>query len=86
MSGLIEALNDVLGIERDRLYCLLLLPPRGVALQGAELPDLPATKALILQDATRTLNAQPYPRWLEKNLDTDTVIIDREAMSITVEK
>lgn len=86
MSGLIEALNDVLGIERDRLYCLLLLPPRGVALQGAELPDLPATKALILQDATRALNAQPYPRWLEKNLDTDTVIIDREAMSITVEK
>jgi hypothetical protein len=86
MSGLIEALNDVLGIERDRLYCLLLLPPRGVALQGAELPDLPATKALILQDATRTLNAQPYPRWLEKSLDTDTVIIDREAMSITVEK
>jgi hypothetical protein len=86
MSGLIEALNDVLGIERDKLYCLLLLPPRGVALQGAELPDLPATKALILQDATRALNAQPYPRWLEKNLDTDTVIIDREAMSITVEK
>jgi hypothetical protein len=39
-----------------------------------------------LQDATRTLNAQPYPRWLEKSLDTDTVIIDREAMSITVEK
>jgi len=85
-SSLIEALNDVLGIERDKLYCLLLLPPSGVALQGAELPDLPATKALILQDATRALNAQPYPRWLEKSLDTDTVIIDREVMSITVEK
>jgi len=85
-SSLIEALNDVLGIERDKLYCLLLLPPAGVALQGAELPDLPATKALVLQDATRALNAQPYPRWLEKKIDTDTVIIDREAMSITVEK
>jgi len=85
-SSLIEALNDVLGIERDKLYCLLLLPPAGVALQGAELPDLPATKALILQDATRALNAQPYPRWLEKSIDADTVIIDREAMSITVEK
>ncbi len=86
MSSLVEALNDVLGIERDKLYCLLLLPPAGVALQGAELPDLPATKALVLQDATRALNAQPYPRWLEKSIDTDTVIIDREAMSITVEK
>jgi len=85
-SRLIEALNDVLGLERDRLYCLLVLPPAGVALQGAELPDLPATKALILQDATRALNAQPYPRWLEKSIDTDTVIIDRETMSITVEK
>lgn len=85
-SSLIKALNDVLGIERDRLYCLLLLPPAGVALEGAELPDLPATKALVLQDATRALNAQPYPRWLEKSIDTDTVIIDREAMSITVEK
>jgi len=86
MSSLITALNDVLGIERDGLYCLLLLPPAGVALQRAELPDLPATKALILQDATRALNVQPYPRWLQKSLDADTVIIDREAMSITVEK
>jgi hypothetical protein len=85
-SSLIEALNDVLGLERGKLYCLLLLPPGGVTLQRAELPDLPTTKAIILQDSTRALNAQPYPRWLEKDLDIDTVVIDREAMSIIVEK
>lgn len=86
MPGLIKALKDVLSVERDRLYCLLILPPGGLALQRAELPDLPGTKALIFQDARRALKGRPYPDWLEKSLKTGTVITDREEMSIIVEK
>jgi hypothetical protein len=83
---LIEAMNNLLTIKRDGLYCLLVLPPGGVALEKAELPDLPATKALVLQDVKRTLRTKPYQHWLENSLKTGTVVIDEKVMRITVEK
>jgi len=83
---LVEALNHILQIKRDKLYCLLTLPPGGVTVEKAELPDLPATKALVLQDMKRTLRTQPYQHWLEKSLETGTVVVDEEVLSITVEK
>jgi len=86
LPGLVEALKYLLSIERDKLYCILALPPGGVAIEKAELPDLPDTKALILQSAKRTLSTQPYPHWLEKRIESGTVIIDRKTMHITVEQ
>jgi len=86
LATLIEAMNNLLAIKRDGLYCLLVLPPGGIALEKAELPDLPATKALVLQDAKRTLRTQPYQHWLENSLTTGTVVIDEKVMRITVEK
>ncbi len=86
LPSLIEAINNSLQIDRDKLYCLLLLPSGGVALEKAELPDLPATKAMVLQSAKRTLKARPYPHWLENSLKTGTIIADKKIMHITVEK
>jgi len=86
LKTLVEAMNSILEIERDRLYCILVLPPRGVAVERAELPDLPATKAMVMADAKRTLRVQPYNRWLEDSLKTDTVVFGRKVMRITVEK
>lgn len=86
LPGLMESLNYLLNISKDKLYCLLALPPGGVTIEKAELPDLPATKALILQNAKRPLKIQPYPHWLEKRLECGTVVIDRKTMQITVEK
>jgi hypothetical protein len=85
LSGLIDAINYILHIRRDNLYCILLLPAGGVTLENAELPDLPATKALVLQDAKRALTARPYQHWVERSLRTDAVIIDKKVMQITVE-
>jgi hypothetical protein len=85
-ESLIEALNNLLHINRDRLYCLLVLRPEGVTMQKAELPDLPDTKVLILQNPKRTFQAQPYTHWLEKSFSTGTIIIDKQTMNITVEK
>jgi hypothetical protein len=84
-SSLVQALNDALNIERGKLRCLLTLPPGGVTLEKAELPDLPATKTLVLHSPKRALRIQPYPHWIEKTVETGTVIIDREAVNITVE-
>jgi hypothetical protein len=86
LSGLIEAINNILAVRRDKLYCLLALPAGGVAVEKAELPDLPATKALILRDVKRTLRTQSYQHWLEKTFRTGTIIIDKKVMRITVEK
>jgi hypothetical protein len=85
-SALIEALNYSLSVDRDKLYFILSLPPGGIALEQAELPDLPATRVLVLQNAKRTLQVRPYQHWIEKSLKTGTVIIDKKALKITVEK
>jgi hypothetical protein len=86
LETLVGAMNDILTIGRDRLYCILVLPAGGVAVEKAELPDLPATKVLLLQDVKRTLRSQPHPNWLEENLAVGTVIIDEKVMHITVEE
>ena len=86
VPGLIEALNYSLGVDRDKLYFILSLPSGGVTLEQAELPDLPGTKVLILQNAKRTLKVQPYQHWIERSLETGTVVIDKKVIKITVEK
>jgi hypothetical protein len=86
LDGLIEALNNSLQNSRDKLYCLLALPSSGVAIEKAELPDLPATKALLMVDTKRTLRVRPYAHWLERNLETGSVVIDKKVLKITVEK
>ncbi len=83
---LVDSLNGVLNVNRTKLYCLLVLPPSGIALERAELPNLPGTKALILQSDRRAVAVQPYPRWIEKIVETGTVIADKEMVPITVQK
>lgn len=86
LPDLIDALNNSLQIDRDKLHYLLVVPSGGVTVEKAELPDLPATKALVLQDAKRALKIQPYSHWVEKSLKTNTIVIDKKVMLITVEK
>jgi len=83
---MVDSLNSVLNVPRTKLYCLLVLPPSGIALERAELPNLPGTKAMILQSDKRAMAVQPYPRWIEKTVETGTVITDKEIVPITVHK
>ncbi len=86
LPSLIDAMNEVGRIRRDRLHCILVLPPEGVIVDKAELPDLPPTKALILSDAGRAASVQPYPHWVEQSVDAGRIVLDREVMHITVEE
>lgn len=83
---LVDALNMALNVERTKLYCVLVLPPDGITLDRAELPNLPGTKSVVLQSDKRALRVQPYPHWIEKIVETGTVIGDREIVPIVVEK
>ncbi len=85
VPALIEALNYSLSVDRDKLYFILSLPPGGIALEQAELPYLPATRALVLQNTKRALQVRPYQHWIEKSLKTGTVTIDKKALKIEVE-
>jgi hypothetical protein len=86
LTSLVEAIKDVLSIRKDRLYCILSLPSGGIALERAELPGLPATKAMVLQDGRRALRIQPYPRWLEESFDTGTVIVGSRNTQLMVDE
>jgi hypothetical protein len=86
MDSLIEVLNNLLSIKRGKLYCLLVLQSDGIAVERTELPDLPATKAMVLADAKRSLKVQPYQYWLEETTSIDAVVVDEKAMQITIKK
>lgn len=83
---LIEAVNNVLQIRRDRLYCVFIIETSGVAVEQTSLADLPATKSLVLFDTKRTLEASPYYHWQEKQFETMAQVIDEKTLSIIVEK
>jgi hypothetical protein len=84
-QSLVDALNEVLNVNRTKLYCVLALPASGISLERQELPDLPPTKAMVLQNDKRVTKALPYSHWVEKTIDTGTVVGDREVIPITVE-
>ncbi len=86
LPDLVATLNKTLQIKRAGLYCLLALPPGGIAVEKSELPDLPPTKALVLQNAKRMISSQPYQHWLEKSVDTKTIVIDKKTAVITVKR
>jgi hypothetical protein len=86
VPDLVRTLNNVLQVDRDKLYFVLSLPPSGVTLEKKELPDLPATKALILQDTKRALKILPFNHWIEKDIKTGLVVINKAVMKITVEQ
>jgi hypothetical protein len=86
LNTLVGAINDILAIGRDELHCILVLPAGGVSLERAELPELPATKALVLGDATRAVKIQVYPGWIDRKIRTGSVIMEQRIMNVTVEK
>jgi len=84
IESLIECINLAANIKRDKLHCILLLPNAGLALHKSELPDLPPTKTLILNEVKRAVKTQQQPRWLEKSTRTGSIIVDSKIMQITI--
>lgn len=83
---MVGIINRILAVGRDELHCVLVLPAGGVALEQAELPELPATKAMVLGDARRANTMQAFPGWIDKSVRTPTIIVDKKIMNVTVEQ
>ena len=86
LDSLVEALKNILAVRRDRLYLTMTLPPGGITMRRNQLPHLPATKALLMQDAKRTTTATPYQHWIEKEVYSPYIISGEKTVEITVEE
>lgn len=86
LQTLVQALNYSLSVDNTRLYFMFVLPPEGITIERAELPDLPGTRSMVLSDNKRTLEVKPFNKWLEKKIETGTVIQGNEILKITVKK
>jgi len=83
---LLSSLKNLMSINRKNLYCVLALKPDGITIERSELPYLPATRGLVMQDKRRSVNVRPYMRWIEESITTENIIIDQKEVEITVEK
>ncbi len=86
IPSLLDALDYVLGIQRDQLFCLFTLPASGVIVERNELADLPASKSMVLQTAKRTVRMLPYVPWMETSQSVDRVVVNRHSAKINVKQ
>ena len=86
LPGLISIINDIANTKRTNLHLILILPPGGIAIETAQLPQLPLSKSLLLNDEKRSIPAKPVAQWLEETIPVDTIVIDSRTIDIVVEK
>jgi hypothetical protein len=86
MTTLLSSLRNILDIKRNTLYMAMKLPSEGITIRENELPFLPQTKAMLMQDKKRTMNVLPYNLLLRKSIDIDRIVLDKATVQITVEK
>jgi len=86
LPTLVDTLDDLLTIRRDRLYIVMALPADGITIKRSELPMLPASRATLLGDDKRTIPTQKYGRWVENSVPTDSVVFGSKSIKITVQE
>lgn len=86
LPNLISIINNIANTKRNSLYIFLTLPEGGITIETAELPQLPLSKTLLLNNEKRSIPAKPAAQWLETTIPVDTIVIDSRSLDIVVEK
>jgi hypothetical protein len=86
VPDLINIINDIGNIKRNDLYITLTLPAGGITIDKSELPRLPLTKTLLLNNDKRSTSAQPTSDWLQQTIPVGSDVLDSRSFTITVEK
>ena len=79
-------LQERLTIRRDRLYMSLIELRQGLAIEGAPLPALPASKAMLLIDKSRHRIMTGFRPLIAANVATDYIIDGGATFNIVVER
>ena len=86
IESLIEVIKRSVSMPRKNMYVILELGTDGFSLEKAELPGLPSSKMLVLDNPKRSIQATPYGRWIEQSIATDEIIMNEISIDINVEK
>jgi hypothetical protein len=86
LPNLISIINNIANTKRNGLHLILTLPAGGIAIETAELPQLPLSKAVLLNSEKRSMITKSTAQWLEETIPVDTIIIDSRSLDITVEE
>lgn len=83
---LVAGLNRVMNVPRNRLYAVLPVPSTGLAFRRHELPDLPPTRMMLMQDAKRLEPVVPYNSWVENSVPLEKIVTGGAQIELTVEQ
>jgi hypothetical protein len=86
LDTLLTAFRNLSKYKHDKLYFVLQLKPSGVTIMEKELPYLPATKSILLNNKKRSTRVQPLNHWTEKTIDVGRVVLGSEEIKIKVQK
>ena len=77
-------LQERLSISRRHLYLSAILPARGLAIEGHAMPDLPASRAMMLNDQSRKLISHNFRRLISTDVETDYLVVGGETFNIQI--
>ncbi|MDD5134379.1 MAG: SpoIVB peptidase S55 domain-containing protein [Phycisphaerae bacterium] len=84
LPSLINIVNDIGNAQANNLYIVMITPPGGIAIENAELPQLPLSKAILLDSEKRSLPTTRTVQWIEEKIPVDTIVLDARELNITV--
>ncbi|MCK4628696.1 MAG: hypothetical protein KAT56_06805, partial [Sedimentisphaerales bacterium] len=77
-------LQERLSLGRNGLYMTMLLPQKGLAIEQDELPYLPGSRSMLLNDKSRKTATTQFRPLLSSKIDTDYVIVGKQLFDIEV--
>jgi len=77
-------LQERLSLSRNGLYITMSLPQKGLAIERNELPYLPGSKSMLLNDKSRKADVTQFRPLLSNKIDTDYVIVGKQLFDIEV--
>ncbi|MCK5270271.1 MAG: hypothetical protein KAJ46_05780 [Sedimentisphaerales bacterium] len=77
-------LQERLSLSRNGLYMTMSLPQKGLAIERNELPYLPASRSMLLNDKSRKADVTQFRPLLSNKIDTDYVIVGKQLFDIEV--
>ena len=77
-------LQERLSLSRNGLYMTMSLPQKGLAIERNELPYLPGSRSMLLNDKSRKADITQFRPLLSSKIDTDYVIVGKQLFDIEV--
>lgn len=82
----LAGLNRILNIQPDHLYVCLPTTQYGLTMRNTELPNLPTSKMMLLNDDKRIQPVAPFQNFIEASVPAGLIASGSTIIEITVDK